>query len=688
MRLLKSLCLAICLFTSPTISADWTYICGDGCTAVFDSNADDGTCWICHPGADINYPAPPYTGKVVIPKYILGRKVVGIRADAFKENVNITEIVISGTVVTVSPHTFDGCTGLRVVSFLAGDEPINVGCSGASGQRGAFMSLPLDSIYVDRDITFSSLSGPFEKSELRAIAIGPNVENFSKRSLFADIPALDRIVIPASFKQFPINCFQYTKIREMVIESSADTLDVGGWIDSSMSNPTLKAFNSCAFKRLDIDRPTTGLGGAGVLEELRLGPNAGVYSFENSSKLVKADLACSEIQKNAFSGCGALRDLTLREGVVTIGSKAFANCKSLKSLRLPDSFTGTKKSASEMFYQCKGLKTIENLNTTYIPDEMFAYCDSIEEVVFGEKVDTIGRQVFRSCINLKKVVIPSNVSRIEYLPFDGCTSIESFILEDGDELNVQIWNKPVKFVYFGRQINYDPDSWRYLGYSPFANGRVDKGVEFGPRVKKIAYSYFRNCANLSDVVIGKGVELIETHAFRECVSLEQINIPSNVKSIAADAFYGCNGLKKLSFGGEVISSSRAGDDEPCVVAAKAFNQCPAITEIVIHGNNMPDLQAGAFPESVYSNARLVVPVDQSTLYKADSEWGRFNTIVESEKPVFTGVIAPELVNDSEFSVYSLQGRMLMRTTDRAALKTLAPGIYILKTPTSTTKLKL
>lgn len=645
-----------------------------GLTAVWNKDLDDGTCWICHPGDYMDYPEPSYQGKVVIPEYILGRRVVGIQRDAFKDNENITEIVISGTVREIERHAFDGCSGLRVLSFLHGDSAINIGAGGDANQAGALVYSGIDSLYVDRELEFTSQRGPFEKSALRVISIGPNVTKIGKMTFYG-IPALKKIVIPANCMEFGLNCFQYTSIEEVVIESSGELLNTGGWRDSSMYNPSNKPFSSCGIKRLYIDRPITGLGGTSKLEELYLGPNAGALSFQNCRSLVKADIACVELPKNAFMGCEALKELTLREGVVTLGANCFSGCSSLETVRLPDSYVATAKSSGAVFNKCTNLKSVENLNISYVPQNMFAYCASLQKITFGEKVDSIGNGAFGSCLGLKHVTIPSNVEFIGYVPFAACDSIEKFIIEDGAEykLTSRFWDKTVKYVYFGRQINYKPNDWRNVGYSPFANGQVGEAAEFGPMVRTIGFSYFRNCQNLRDVIIGPGVELIETFAFRECGALEEIRIPSNVREIQENAFMNCRALTKVAFGGETSPVSRSG--VACVIAKNAFNGCGAIADVEIVGDVMPALEAGAFHNDVYANATLTVPEGMAADYMAHPEWGRFNTITEN---ITTGIGESVVSEPDVCDVFSLQGVEVLRNVDNAALNRLAPGIYIVR----------
>mgnify|MGYP002603511008 CR=1 FL=1 len=648
-----------------------------GIVAVWNKDADDGTCWVCHPGDDMDFPQHPYSGKVVIPEEILGRKVVGIQRDAFKENVNITEIVISGTVREIANDAFAGCTGLKTLSFLAGPDSIHIGHMGV--QAGALSGLPLDSLYVDRELDFNSTSkGPFENSGLRVIAFGPHVEKLTKEYTFSNIPALKRVVIPATFKKFGLNCFQYTKIEELVIESSDELLETGGWQSSTMWNPSNRPFSSCELKRIDIDRPVTGLGGTGNLEELRLGPNAGSLSFENCGKLVKADLACVDIPANAYKNCGSLQYLILQEGIHTIGSSAFQGCSSLETLRLPDSYIANGEPFNEgLFKSCKKLKKVENLKIPYLPNETFRYCEGLEEITFEAEVKKINRWVFNNCNSLRKVVVPATITEISLRTFFDCPSLEEFIFEDGEPFTAEevFWNLPIKSVYFGREFHYSMSTSEYGGYcfSPFAQNRVGEKAEFGPLVKEIGLYFFKRCSTLHDVIIGPGVEIIKYQAFEACTSLKEINIPSNVKEICSSAFKNCSALKKVVFSDDLSPRSR--DGASCLVRGNAFDGSRAITEVVVTCENMPDLVSGAFHDDVYAAAKLTVPEGMSADYMAHPEWGRFNTITENITTGIDMTVAPE---SDACDVFSLQGVELLRNADSAALGSLASGIYIVR----------
>jgi hypothetical protein len=56
-------------------------------------------------------------GEVVIPDTLGGYPVVGIAANAFKDNTTITSVSMPNTVTTIGDYAFYGCTGLTSINL-------------------------------------------------------------------------------------------------------------------------------------------------------------------------------------------------------------------------------------------------------------------------------------------------------------------------------------------------------------------------------------------------------------------------------------------------------------------------------------------------------------------------------------------------------------------------------------------
>ena len=169
----------------------------------------------------------------------------------------------------------------------------------------------------------------------------------------------------------------------------------------------------------------------------------GTYSIRKGTKIIcdRAFVDCKSLRSivipdgitsigyGAFSGCKSLADIVIPDSVSSIGDCAFEGCKSLCSLVIPDSVTGIGEGA---FYDCKSLISI------VIPDSVtsigrgaFSGCTSLTNIAIPDGVTSIGDCAFCGCESLSNIVIPDSVTSIEDSAFNGCESLNSVVIPDG-----------------------------------------------------------------------------------------------------------------------------------------------------------------------------------------------------------------------------------------------------------------
>jgi hypothetical protein len=100
-----------------------------------------------------------------------------------------------------------------------------------------------------------------------------------------------------------------------------------------------------------------------------------------------------------------IRHITLPEGMISIGTSAFADCMYTPSIAIPAS-------------------------VEIIADRAFENCRMLSDLTFAEggALNIIGNWAFYNCHELKHIAIPEGVTEIGYAAFYGCTYLSELTL--------------------------------------------------------------------------------------------------------------------------------------------------------------------------------------------------------------------------------------------------------------------
>lgn len=123
----------------------------------------------------------------------------------------------------------------------------------------------------------------------------------------------------------------------------------------------------------------------------------------------------------AFARCKELRELLLPESVTTMGEGCFRECESLERLTVP---SGVTELPRYMCVWCTGLKEVTLPPSLHkVGRFAFQYCSSLQSVTFPATLTTLGMNSFAYCFALKEVEVPSSVRQLEAYAFSECTSL-------------------------------------------------------------------------------------------------------------------------------------------------------------------------------------------------------------------------------------------------------------------------
>lgn len=128
-----------------------------------------------------------------------------------------------------------------------------------------------------------------------------------------------------------------------------------------------------------------------------------------------------EIGDGAFFGQDAIREVTLPEGVMRIGVRAFKDCRGLNVVHLP---TSVIEIGERAFSGCRSLKHI-NLgdDVTNIATRTFRDCRELAAIDLPGNLASIGEKAFADCSALHAITVPRGVTNIAASAFADCSAL-------------------------------------------------------------------------------------------------------------------------------------------------------------------------------------------------------------------------------------------------------------------------
>ena len=583
-----------------------------------------------------------FAGCVYATQATIPEGVTGIGSSAFRRCEALQSLTLPGSVSKIEYEAFLGCKSLERLTLPEGLTEIGSSafeeCDRLTGvtipasvtelSSGAFGYCPaLTALSVKKDnpVYYSAGNCLIERAEKQVIqgcgsSVIPgdgSVEAIAG-SAFSGCASLKKVTLPSSVTSIGAGAFRdCTGLTELTLSDSLTSIP---WY----------AFSGCsALKQVSIPNGVTSIGrrafaesgltsfflpasvteldweillGCADLNEIRVDPaNPNYYSagnclinkssgrlMEGSNASVIPDDGSIRGISTAFYGRAGLKEITIPEGITTIGSSTFTDCSGLQSLSLPDTvtvisycaFVGCKSLAalripdsvktirfsafedceslsslsigsgltdidSRMFYGCSGLRsiTVDPDNQTFAGAGNCLINKETKTVVLGcadslipadGSVAAIGAEAFGGCARMTSVTIPSGVTEIGSGAFAECTGLKSILLPDSvTEVGVDAFKDT---AWYAAQ----PDGVVYLGKVACGyKGTIPKNgaVAIRPGTNAVADRAFAD-GGLTAVTLPSGLTAIGRAAFSGCGSLASLSVPESVVSVGEDAFNG------------------------------------------------------------------------------------------------------------------------------------------------------
>ena len=290
--------------------------------------------------------------------------------------------------------------------------------------------------------------------------------------------------------------------------------------------------------------------------------------------------------------------------VTRIANSAFQSAHdSITSVVLPDSVTHIGISA---FRYGSGLQSIEMPGVTYIEENAFQGCLSLNSLTFPSTLTSIGAYSFQGCNTLTSITLPASLISIGESAFYGCDSLTSFSVASGNPnftiLDGVLFNKAVTELLFypignpatsytlptGIQLIHDraferctsltsitfSDSLTSIGMQAFYSCSALTSIDLPDSLTSIGNDAFNSCTSLTSIDLSDSLTSISDSTFQRCTSLTSITLPELLTSIGESAFYGCDSLTSITLP-ELLTS----------IGEFAFYRCDSLTSFSIASGN-------------------------------------------------------------------------------------------------------
>ena len=551
-----------------------------------------------------NYTLTKYNGVggvVVIPDDM---NIWYIGEEAFKDNDNITKIVIPSTVININERAFMNCTALEEVYFVSMDHR-------EDGNGNV----------INADIDWAEVSMIYEHA-------------------FYNCPKLKKVDFSnAKTLTIAADCFAECKaLQEVVDMPSIGTMHHRAFMNcTSLKSADLTGLHMSGN---NVFQGCTSLAAIKTGKFTAIGNNMfqGCTGLRNTVKLYG-----SKVGDSAFTGCVNLSGVQFlapdgeTDWAVDIGARAFENCgKNLKGnfkvefsqvrLRTIGDRAFINSTLAEMdFTAIKGLETIGG--------NVFQGT-ALTEIVIGDNVDLENLQVNGAPFTGKTVTIaagstkyteengiiynadksnllfvnesvagqitlPATVTSIAPYAFAGSNATKVILSAGLTEMGAYAFTnaKLTEIDFNGASLTQIPqgafsgaaikeislpDSVNYLADSAFAGSSL---VEFTANgLTKLGNRVFENCLTLGSngaIVLDADIKTMGSNVFAGCTSLTEVTMPG-VETLGSMTFRGARNLKKVTFA-----------ENATTLGTYTFTGT-GIREVVFLGTSIERIDDGAF----------------------------------------------------------------------------------------------
>jgi hypothetical protein len=457
--------------------------------------------------------------------------VTNIGDFAFYGCREIKSLDLQNSITSIGKYAFSGCKEIKSVDIPDNLTSISdyafYGCSGLIS-----VEIP-DTVVSIKDGAF------FGCSSLSKIDIPDAVTSIGYHA-FSNCITLEKVVIPCNVTIVGRRAFEYcSNLTSLEIPGGSAVIDSFAFSEctklkelkmSSSLSYRNSAFNNCkSIEKVTLTKGTEQMKNFTNYNSDDYYAHTPWYESRYAIKEITIEDGVKSIGNNAFRGIKTDVIITVPESITSIGTSAFYGCSAIEKIVIPGSVTSVGNNA---FGNCIKLKTAGPIDGGYnieygwdnkIPSNAFSGCTSLTSINFPDELTIIGVSAFEECSGLTTINLPDGLTNICDYAFEGCSGL----------IVVEI-----------------PDEVTNLGEYAFSDCSGLKRIVIPDSLTSINPYTFYGCKELKSVVIPDGVESIEQGAFAACDSLLAIEIPVSVTHVGSYSFVDCSELKDIYYIGD------------------------------------------------------------------------------------------------------------------------------------------
>ena len=350
---------------------------------------------------------PSAMGNITIPD-----NVTSIGDGAFSDCDSLTSITMGNNVTSIGGSAFYCCESL--INITISDSVTTI-------RSGAFSWCDkLTEVTMGNNVTSIGSSAFYYCESLINIRIPDSVTSIGDR-IFEGCSSLTSVTLGNNVTYISSNAFY--ECSNLIYNEYNNCLYLG-----NDNNPYLALMDSkySDITSCEIDTNTKVIAD-GAFARCNNLTNINV-SEDNENYSSSGTILFNKNKTKLIAYPSAMGDITIPEGVTSIGNGAFCYCDSLTSVTIPEDVTSIGESA---FQYCRSLTNVSiGNNVITIGDSAFYGCENLTSVTIPDSVTSIGNSAFYGCENLTSVTIPDSVTSIGNSAFYGCSNLTSVTFED------------------------------------------------------------------------------------------------------------------------------------------------------------------------------------------------------------------------------------------------------------------